>query len=57
MLPMCSKDTWQQGNMLLMIPLMEKKEYECSLYSVILALKKKTWLFEYLNVHIPIFKG
>ena len=54
---MCAKDTWQQGNMLLMIPLMEKKEYECSIYSVILALKKKTWIFEYLNVHIPVFKG
>lgn len=31
-----------------------KKGYECSIYSVILVLKKKTLIFEYMNVHIQI---
>lgn len=40
--------------MLLIIPLMGKKGYERSTCSVIFVLKKKTWIFEYMNVHIQI---
>lgn len=45
---MCSKDIWQQGNMLLIMPLMEKKDMNV-LYTVWFSFWRKNmdiWIYE-----------